>query len=86
MTTIQLQSNERGNAILCPITEYQVRLASNDMVILVLQYVESIEQFDAGQCKQLQTVIPATRALEIAATLKKAANMILEADSVPAVH
>ena len=86
MAPIELQNNERGNAKLCPITDYQVQLASNEMVILVLQYVESIEEFDAGQWQQLQTVVPAERALEIAATLKKAANLILRPESATVLN
>ena len=86
MAPIELQNNERGNAKLCPVTDYQVRLASNGMVVLVLQYVETIEQFDSGQWKQLQTVLPATRALEIAATLRKAAKLHLHSDSAPALN
>lgn len=81
MAHIALQNNERGTAKLHPITNYQIQLASNGMVILALQYVETIEQFDAGQWKQLQTVLPASRALELAATLKKAAKLILESDA-----
>jgi hypothetical protein len=83
---MEMQTNERGNATLCPIVGFEVRIASNDMVVLVLQYVDSIEQFDSGQRKQLQAVLPAKRALEIAATLKKAAALFLEADAEFAVH
>jgi hypothetical protein len=81
MARIQLQTNERGNATLSPIIDFQVRLAANKQVILIMRYVETIEQFDTGQWKQLQTIVPAKRALVIAATLKKAAKLILESDS-----
>ena len=81
MSPIELKANEVGNARPCPITDFQVQLASNEMVIITVQYVETIEQFDSGQWKQLQTVLPAKRALEFGATIKKAAKLILESDS-----
>lgn len=75
---MELQINERGNARLCPITAFEVRIASNDMVVLVIQYVESIEQFDSGELKQLQTVLPTAQAYELAATLRRAAGLFLQ--------
>ena len=81
MSPIELQNDENGNAKLCPITDFQLRLSSNDMVILTVRYVETIEQFDAGQYKQLQTVLPAERALELAATLNRAAKIVLDSHS-----
>lgn len=86
MSPMQLRTNERGNAKLCPITDLEVRIASNNMVILVIQYVETIEQFDSGERKQLQTVLSAKRALKLAATLKKAAARFLESNSDRAVQ
>ena len=85
MSPMELQTNERGIAKLCPITAFEIRIASNEMVVLVIQYVETIEQFDLGQPKQLQTVLPAERAFELAATLKKAAA-ILESNSNCPIH
>ena len=81
MPQLKFQKNERRNLKLCPITDFQVQVATNDMVILTINYVESIEQFDAGEWKQLQTIIPATRALDLGATLKKAAKLILQSDT-----
>ena len=81
MAPLELQVNERGDARLCPITDFQVQLATNEMVVVTIEYVESMEQFDAGQRKQLQTILPATRALALGATLKKAAKLILDADT-----
>jgi hypothetical protein len=82
MSPIELQTNERGIAKLYPITDFQVQLASDETVVLTIRYVETIEQFDSGEWKQLQTVLPANRALELGATLKKAARLILDSDSV----
>ena len=81
MSPIVLQTDERGQAKLCSVTDFQVRLALNDMIILTLQYVEKIEQFDAGEYKQLQTVLSPEGALVLAATLKKAAKLLLEPNS-----
>jgi len=86
MCPMELRTNEGGIASLSPITAFEVRIASNDMVVLVLQYVESVEQFDSGRPKQIQTVLSPARALEIAATLKKAASLFLGANSGCAVH
>lgn len=85
MPPMELQTNERGNAGLCPITGFEVRIATNDMVVLAIQYVENIAQFDSGEWKQLQAVLPAQRALELAATLKKAA-VFAESDTHLPVH
>jgi hypothetical protein len=62
MSPIKLQTKEDGIAKLCPITEFEVRIATHEMVVLVIQYVENIEQFDSGQWKQLQAVLSAGRA------------------------
>ena len=81
MASFDLQINERGDVKLCPITDFTVQLATNDMVVVTLEYVESLEQFDSGKRKELRTVIPAERALTLGATLKKAARLILDAGS-----
>ena len=86
MSPIDLQTNEAGNARLCPITACEVRLASNEMVVVVLQYVETIEQFDSGEWKQLQAVLPVKRALELAASLEKAAALFQESASGGLIH
>jgi len=86
MTPLELQTNERGTAKLCPITSFEVRIASNEMVVLVVQFVETIEQFDLGQRKQLQTVLAAKQARALAATLEKAASLFLKSDSDLSVH
>jgi hypothetical protein len=75
---IELKTNDHGAAKLCPVTACDVRVATNDMVVVVLQYVETIEEFDSGQWKQLQAVLPAKRALELAASLEKAAALFRE--------
>jgi hypothetical protein len=77
MSSIELQTNENGSAKLCPITTFEVHIATNEMVIVVFQYVETIEEFDSGQPKQLQVVLPAKRAHELAASLEKAATLFL---------
>ena len=86
MSPIELQTNENGSAKLCPITAFEVRLGSNEMVIVIIQYVETIEQFDSGQQKQLQVVLPAKRAHELAATLEKATGLFLRDGSLCLVH
>ncbi len=86
MSPIKLQTNENGSASLCPLTAFEVRIATNEMVILVLQYVETIEQFDSRQPKQLQVVLPAKRAHELAATLEKAAVLFLREGSYSLVQ
>lgn len=86
MPPIELQMNEHGAAKLCPITTCEVRVATNEMVVLVLRYVETIEEFDSGHWKQLQTVLPAKRALELAADLEKAAALFLESHPETLVH
>lgn len=81
MSPLEMQTNENGSAKLCPVTEFEVHIASNEMVIVVVQYVETIEQFDSGQPKQLQVVLSAKRAHELAATLEKAATLFLREGS-----
>ena len=75
MSRIKLQTNENGTAKLCPITAFDVRIATNEMVIVVFQYVETIEEFDSGQPKQLQVVLPAKLAHELAATIEKGVTL-----------
>ena len=81
MASLDLQTDERGDVRLCPITNFKVQLATNDMVVVTIEYVESLEQFDSGERKELRTVVPAERALALGATLKKAARLILDAGS-----
>jgi hypothetical protein len=81
MTPIELQTDTIGNAALRPITACEVRIASNEMVVLVIQYVESIEDFDSGNGKQLQAVLPPARAMRLAESLEKAASLFLSAHS-----
>ncbi|HEY2470339.1 MAG TPA: hypothetical protein VGI45_21270 [Terracidiphilus sp.] len=78
MSLIKLQANELGSVKLCPVTACEVRVATNEMVVIVIQYVETIEEFDSGHWKQLQAILPVKRALELAANLEKAATLFLE--------
>ena len=59
----------------CPVTAFDVRIATNEMVIIVIQYVETVEQFDSGQPKQLQVVLESKVAQELAATIPKALTL-----------
>jgi hypothetical protein len=86
MTPLELQTNEHGTAKLCPITTFEVRIATDKMFALVIQYVETIEQFDSGQWKQLQTVLTAKQALTLAATLEKAVSLSQETNPDCLVH
>jgi len=86
MSPIELQTNENGSAKLCPITAFEVHIGSNEMVIVVIQYVETIEQFDSEQPKQLQLILPAKRAHELAATIEKAATLFLRESSYSLVQ
>ena len=45
-------------------------------MLVVFQYVETIEQFDAEQLQQLQVVLPIERANELAATINKAVKLV----------
>jgi hypothetical protein len=81
MTPIEMQTDTIGNAALCPITACEVRIASNEMVILVIQYVESIKDFDTGNWKQLQAVLSAGRAMQLSESLEKAASLFLSANA-----
>jgi hypothetical protein len=81
MSRIKLQTNEDGIAKFCPVTDFSVRIAANEMVIVVIQYVETIEQFDSGQPKQLQVVLESRLAQELAATIGKALTLFPGEDS-----
>lgn len=56
MSRIELQTNEDGIAKFCPVTAFDVRIATNEMVIVVIQYVETVEQFDSGQLRPCSPV------------------------------
>jgi hypothetical protein len=45
------------------------------MVIVRIQYVETIEQFDSGQPKQLQLVLDSKAAQELAANIGRALTL-----------
>jgi hypothetical protein len=81
MTPLQLQRNEHHTEKPCPMTTFEVRISSNQMVMLKIEYVETIEQFDSGDRKQLQTVLAPNQALILAATLQKAAALFVKIDS-----
>jgi hypothetical protein len=75
LSRIELQTNENGVTKLCPVTAFELRLATNEMVIVLIQYAETIEQFDSGQPKQLQLVLDSKAAQELAANLGKALTL-----------
>ena len=81
MSPLDLETDERGNLKLCAITGFKVQLATNDMVAVTIEYVESVEQFDSGERKQFRTIVAATQALALGSTLKKAGQLILESGS-----
>jgi hypothetical protein len=75
LSRIELQTNENGVTKLCPVTAFDLQIATNEMVIVRIQYVETIEQFDSGQPKQLQLVLDSKAAQELAANIGKALTL-----------
>ena len=75
MSRIELQTNENGVTKLCPVTAFELQIATNEMVIVRIQYVETIEQFDSGQPKQLQLVLDSKAAQELAANIGRALTL-----------
>jgi hypothetical protein len=75
LSRIELQTNENGVTKLCPITAFELQIATNEMVIVRIQYVETIEQFDSGQPKQLQLVLDSKAAQELAANIGRALTL-----------
>ena len=75
MSRIELQTNENGETKLCPISAFELRLATNQMVIVLIQYIETIEQFDSGQPKQLQLILDSDAAQELAVSIGKALTL-----------
>jgi hypothetical protein len=75
LSRIELQTNENGVTKLCPVTAFDLQIATNEMVIVRIQYVETIEQFDSGQPKQLQLVLDSKAAQELAANIGRALTL-----------
>jgi len=75
LSRIELQTNENGVTKLCPVTAFELQIATNEMVIVRIQYVETIEQFDSGQPKQLQLVLDSKAAQELAANIGRALTL-----------
>ena len=68
---IKLQRDGRGNVIVRPVTDYEVRPVGDMSLMVAIEYVESPEQFENGERKTLQTLMYADQALEFAESIKR---------------
>jgi hypothetical protein len=46
---IKLQTDEHGNTILQPMTGYELRAVADMSLMVVIEYVETPEQFESGR-------------------------------------
>jgi hypothetical protein len=60
-----------------PVTGWGVRPVAGLMVLLQIEYVQNPEQLESGQRLQLQGLIRADLALEMAEALKRAADALV---------
>lgn len=75
---LELQNDNKGNVITCPMTGWGITPVTNtSSIILTIEYVETSEQLETGERKQLQTILTIAKAQELAEELKKAANIML---------
>lgn len=78
---IKIQTDEHGNAILLPMTGYEIGTVAGMSLMVVIEYAETREQFKSGERKTLQAILYADQALEFAEELRWRAAMLLAPNS-----
>jgi hypothetical protein len=73
---IELQTDGTGNVITCPMTGWGIKPVAETMILLAIEYVDSPEQLETGERKQLQAILHSHQALELAEELKKVVALL----------
>lgn len=84
--SLTLQTDASGNIVTYPVTGWELRSVANMSIMVVIEYIESPEQLETGERKQLQTILSAPQALDFAETMKKAATVLLALTFQTTVH
>jgi hypothetical protein len=74
---LELQKDKEGNIITLPMTGWGITDVAGMSLILTIQYVETPEQLETGERKQMQTIVTVQKALELAEALRRAASGLL---------
>lgn len=75
--SIKLQTDGSCNIVACPMTGYELRAVSDTALLIIIEYVETEQQFETGERKTLQAIVKQQQALELAETLQRSAKLIL---------
>lgn len=77
MTTVDLVTDDNGNVIMRPLTGWNILPFAGASVLAQIQYVETPEELEKGECRIIQLVLTPPMALELAAALSKVANHLM---------
>ena len=84
-TELELQVDE-GGVITHPVTGWGTKPLDGMMVLLAIQYVETPEQLENGERLQIQGLLNADKALELAEALKRAATIAINPPPSGTMH
>jgi hypothetical protein len=73
------ETDEHGNVILKPVTGYTTSPVAGVAVALAILYVETPEELERDDSKQIQFVLTPQQALAIAEALTRQAKRLMEA-------
>jgi hypothetical protein len=80
--TIQIKKDKQGTIITYPVTEMGVTpIGAIASLILILEYVETQEALEKEEYKQIQAILTAPMALELAEKLQTVATLLLAPQS-----
>ena len=76
-----LETDSNGDIITKPVTGWITAPIAEIAVLLAIQYVETPEELETGNSKQIQLVLMPQKCLELAEALTKAGKSLLEDQS-----
>ncbi len=76
--TTELENDSDGNVVTKPIIGWSVGTAAEVSVLLVIEYVEDLQQMESGDSRTIPFTLLPLQCLELAEALIKASKKLLE--------
>jgi len=73
----ELQKDENGNVVTKPITGWSVTPVAEISILLAIEYIETLEEFENDGRHQIQFVVTPHECLNLAETLTKLGKRLL---------
>jgi len=79
--SILLKTDEDGNAIMYPLTGWELRPVADIELMIAIEYVETPEHLQTGERRRLQVILYPEQAAKLAEDLRRSVTALLSPKS-----